>query len=73
MLMRELAVTELHDCDKRHLDLAAGGGTPGSNQSISEVCVKLNSISSTSLSVPTVRLTGTSLVSGGLASMKWYL
>src|SRR5262245_20932804 len=25
MLMRELAVTELHDCDKRHLDLAAGG------------------------------------------------
>ena len=37
-----------------------------------EVWVKLNSISSTMLFSPTVRLIGVSAVSGGLAPMKWY-
>ena len=49
------------------------GAMPGSIQSTSLVWVKLNSISSTIWSVPIVRLTGTSAVSGGLPSMKWYL
>jgi hypothetical protein len=30
MLMRQLAVTELHDCNNRHLDFGPVGGTPGS-------------------------------------------
>ena len=46
------------------------GAMPGSIQSTSLVWVKLNSISSTSWSVPIVRLTGTSAVSGGLPPMK---
>ena len=49
------------------------GLMPGSIQSTSLVWVKLNNSSSTIWSVPTVRLTGTSAVSGGLPPMKWYL
>jgi hypothetical protein len=46
---------------------------PGSIQSISRVWVKQNSISSTRLFAPTVRLIGISRVSSGFAPMKWYL
>ena len=49
------------------------GGMPGSIQSISRVWVKQNSISSTRLSLPIVRLIGTSRVSSGLLPMKWFL
>ena len=49
------------------------GATPGSIQSIVEVWVKQNSISSTTLLSPTVRLIGDSVVSGGLLPMKWCL
>ncbi|MDT4867145.1 hypothetical protein FQZ97_1020390 [compost metagenome] len=47
------------------------GGTPGSIQSISVVCVKQNSSSSTICVAPTVRDSGTSRVSGGLLLTKW--
>jgi hypothetical protein len=49
------------------------GAMPGSIQSISVVWVKRTTISSTTRSAPTVRLTGISSMSAGLAPMKWYL
>ena len=48
------------------------GATPGSIQSISMLCVKRSTLSSTTWSEPTMRDTGTSSMSGGIEKMKWW-
>ena len=55
------------------LDGVLPTGAEESWLAIALVWVNWNSISSTIWSLPTVRLTGTSAVSGGLPPMKWYL
>src|SRR5215217_9637726 len=65
-----LAVLELHDPHRGDLDSLAGGGTPGSIQSICVVWVKLSIISSTTRSSPTVRERKATCVYGGFLGIK---
>jgi len=70
VLVGDLAVLELHHHDMRKLHMLAVGLIPGSANSSGTSCVKLTISSSTTWSRPTVRETGTTLVSAGHFPMK---